>query len=132
MNEKYLVVFVFTAGLILGGVSATPSVRPQTYAYATTETNPEYLVVTPEEESIGKQDNSENQTQTETQTDNQSQGVSGGSKKDKIAPSIVSRSPNVGTINIPVNTNIAVTFDEPLKSSSLSTSTFQLKNEDDA
>jgi hypothetical protein len=116
MDAKYFHAFVVTVGLILGlglGVAPTYTTESQVYAQVnTTEGN---------EEVSG-----ENVTNQQVQEPSDA-----GSKKDKIEPTIVSRSPSVNTVSIPVNTNIEVKFSEPVKNSSLSSSTFILKTSAD-
>jgi hypothetical protein len=117
MDSRYFHAFVVTVGLILGlGLGVAPT-QNQVYAQGnTTEGN--------EEVSGSAED--ENVTNQQVQELNDA-----GSKKDKIEPTIVSRSPNVNTVSIPVNTNIEVKFSEPVKNSSISSSTFILKTSAD-
>lgn len=117
MDAKYFHAFVVTVGLILGlGLGMAPIFTTENQVFAqgnTTEGDEEAL----------------SSTSDENATDQQVQELSdGGSKKDKSGPTIVSRNPNVNTVSIPVNTNIEVKFSEPVKKSSVSDSTFMLKN----
>lgn len=79
----------------------------------------------------------DNQTDTYSSGDSNLQSFDGGNSdgnnqkndnKDKSRPSVISVNPNYGTVGIPVDTNIEVTFSEPVKSSSLTDSTFKLQN----
>lgn len=120
MDTKYFHVFVVTVGLILGlGLGVVPTYTEVSQVYAqdnATEGNEEVSGSAEDEEA----------------TDQQVQELNdAGSKEDKIEPTIVSRSPNVNTVSIPVNTNIEVQFSEPVKDSSISSSTFLLKTSTD-
>ena len=120
MDTKYFHAFVVTVGLILGlglGVAPTDTAGSQLYAQDNTTEGNEEVSGSAEDEKVTNQ-------QVQELND-------AGSKKDKIEPTIVSRSPNVNTVSIPVNTNIEVQFSEPIKNSSISSSTFVLKTSTD-
>jgi Bacterial Ig-like domain len=116
MDARYFHAFVVTVGLILGlglGVAPTYTTESEVYAQGNTK-------------EVSGSAVDENVTNQQVQEPSDA-----GSKKDKIEPTIVSRSPNVNTVSIPVNTNIEVKFSEPVKNSSLSSSTFILKTSAD-
>jgi hypothetical protein len=120
MDTKYFHAFVVTVGLILGlglGVAPTYTAGSQVYAQDNTTEGNEEVSGSAEDEKVTNQ-------QVQELND-------AGSKKDKIEPTIVSRSPNVNTVSIPVNTNIEIKFSEPVKDSSISSSTFVLKTSTD-
>ena len=120
MDTKYFHAVVVTVGLILGlglGVAPTYTAGSQVYAQDNTTEGNEEVSGSAEDEKVTNQ-------QVQELND-------AGSKEDKIEPTIVSRSPNVNTVSIPVNTNIEVQFNEPVKDSSISSSTFILKTSTD-
>jgi len=116
MDARYFHAFVVTVGLILGlglGVAPTYTTESEVYAQGNTK-------------EVSGSAVDENVTNQQVQEPSDA-----GSKKDKIEPTIVSRSPNVNTVSIPINTNIEVKFSEPVKNSSISSSTFILKTSAD-
>lgn len=136
MKGEYCVVLIITMGLIFGSLfGATPQVMTEHYSYASTDTDEQNSGEASDEDTPEQQqDDSEIQSesedsefQSESEDEDEIQTLSGVSKKDTKSPTIDSRSPNVGTVQIPVNTNIKVTFSEPVQSSTVATSTFQLK-----
>ena len=120
MKDRFFDIFVLAVGLIFGSIlTASPLVMTQYYAYASTDTEEEDNADMIEDDSSEQQNDTESETGDEDQI--QELSGSGGKKmKDMLRPTIVSKSPNVDTVTIPVNTDVKVTFSEPVQSSSLS------------
>jgi hypothetical protein len=130
MKEAFISI-ITVIGIVIGGLAAvhTFSEFSGNYAYAG-----EF------DGSQNEQNTGDNQTDSSNNNgDNGIQGIKGDSNsnsqknndKDKSAPTVLSVTPNYGTVGIPLDTTIEATFSEPVRASSVTISTFKLENSAD-
>lgn len=136
MKPKHVVLFVVLAvGLFFCSISASyVSAITQNYAYGSEglteseqdQTEEQDQTDTSEEEDTIQAEEESSETQSEHE--NETRELSAERlKKDTQGPTIDSRTPSVEAATIPINTNIKVTFNEPIKPSSANTATILLR-----
>jgi hypothetical protein len=139
MKPKHVVLFVVLAvGLIFCSISASYlSAITQNYAYASeglTETEQDQIEAQDQTDTSEEEDTiqaQEESSETQSEHENETRGLSAERlTKDTQGPTIDSRTPSVEAATIPINTDITVTFNEPIKPSSANTATILLRGID--